>query len=121
MNPDRPAKSIGAEETFEKDISDRKRLEHHLLLLVDLADHILQLGLDDRQIADRVALGDSGDQGVRRQAGRVQREDGSVIGGLYATSNSAANAFGAFYPGPGAPLGTAMVFGSLAVDDMLSA
>jgi DNA polymerase-4 len=31
VNPDRLAKSIGAEETFEKDISDRKRLERHLL------------------------------------------------------------------------------------------
>jgi DNA polymerase-4 len=31
VNPDRPSKSIGAEETFERDISDRNKLEHHLL------------------------------------------------------------------------------------------
>jgi DNA polymerase IV len=31
VNPDRPAKSVGAEETFEHDIRDRMRLEHHLL------------------------------------------------------------------------------------------
>lgn len=72
--------------------------------------------------AARFVLSDLGTKGglVTDEAGRVQREDGSAIGGLYATSNSAANAFGAFYPGPGAPLGTAMVFGSLAVQDMLS-
>lgn len=72
--------------------------------------------------AARFVLSDLGTKGglVTDAAGRVRREDGSAIGGLYATSNSAANAFGAFYPGPGAPLGTAMVFGSLAVQDMLS-
>jgi len=31
VNPDRLAKSIGAEDTFEKDITDRARLERHLL------------------------------------------------------------------------------------------
>jgi DNA polymerase-4 len=31
VDPNRPAKSIGAEETFERDIVDRTRLEHHLL------------------------------------------------------------------------------------------
>jgi DNA polymerase-4 len=31
VNPDRPAKSIGAEETFERDVFDRDKLEHHLL------------------------------------------------------------------------------------------
>jgi DNA polymerase-4 len=31
VNPDRPAKSVGAEETFERDISDKGKLEHHLL------------------------------------------------------------------------------------------
>ena len=38
--------------------------------------------------------------------------------GLYASSNSAASVFGSVYPGPGAPLGSAMVFASLAVRDM---
>jgi 3-oxosteroid 1-dehydrogenase len=71
--------------------------------------------------AARFVLSDLGTKGgiVTDQAGRALREDGSAIPGLYATSNSAANAFGAFYPGPGAPLGTAMVFGSLAVQDLL--
>ncbi len=70
--------------------------------------------------AARFVLSDLGTKGgiVTDASGRALREDGSVIGGLYATSNSAANAFGAFYPGPGAPLGTAMVFGSLAVQDL---
>jgi 3-oxosteroid 1-dehydrogenase len=67
--------------------------------------------------AARFVLSDLGTKGgiVTDAAGRALREDGTAIPGLYATSNSAANAFGAFYPGPGAPLGTAMAFGSLAV------
>ncbi|MGO4257432.1 FAD-dependent oxidoreductase [Marmoricola sp. RAF53] len=70
--------------------------------------------------AARFVLSDLGTKGgiVTDPHGRALREDGSVIAGLYATSNAAANAFGAFYPGPGAPLGTAMVFGSLAVQDI---
>ena len=47
--------------------------------------------------------------------GRVLRTDGDPIPGLYATSNSAASIFGPFYPGPGAPLGQALVFASRAV------
>jgi len=71
--------------------------------------------------AARFVLSDLGTKGgiVTDAAGRALREDGTVLEGLYATSNSAANAFGAFYPGPGAPLGTAMVFGSLAVQTIL--
>jgi 3-oxosteroid 1-dehydrogenase len=71
-------------------------------------------------LAARFVLSDLGTKGgiVTDPSGRALREDGSVIAGLYATSNSAANAFGAFYPGPGAPLGTAMVFASLAVQDI---
>jgi 3-oxosteroid 1-dehydrogenase len=73
--------------------------------------------------AARFVLSDLGTKGgiVTDPHGRALREDGSAIPGLYATSNSAANAFGAFYPGPGAPLGTAMVFGSLAVQDIMGA
>lgn len=72
--------------------------------------------------AARFVLSDLGTKGgiVTDQAGRALREDGTVLPGLYATSNSAASAFGAFYPGPGAPLGTAMVFASLAVQDILA-
>jgi 3-oxosteroid 1-dehydrogenase len=70
--------------------------------------------------AARFVLSDLGTKGgiVTDAAGRALRPDGSVIDGLYATSNSAANAFGACYPGPGAPLGTAMVFASLAVQHL---
>ncbi|MCW2755001.1 MAG: fumarate reductase/succinate dehydrogenase flavoprotein domain protein [Marmoricola sp.] len=72
--------------------------------------------------AARFVLSDLGTKGglVTDVAGRVQRTSGGSIDGLYATSNSAASVVGAVYPGPGAPLGTAMVFGSLAVQDMLS-
>ena len=71
--------------------------------------------------AARFVLSDLGTKGglVTDASGRVLREDGSAITGLYATSNSTANMAGAFYPGPGIPLGTAMVFASRAVDHLL--
>ncbi len=71
--------------------------------------------------AARFVLSDLGTKGglVTDAAGRVLREDGSVIAGLYASSNSAASVFGPVYPGPGAPLGSAMVFSSLAVRDIV--
>jgi 3-oxosteroid 1-dehydrogenase len=70
--------------------------------------------------AARFVLSDLGTKGglVTDARGRVLRGDGSVITGLYATGNSSASVVGAVYPGPGAPLGTAMVFGSLAVQDL---
>jgi 3-oxosteroid 1-dehydrogenase len=70
--------------------------------------------------AARFVLSDLGTKGglVTDTAGRVLREDGSAIAGLYASSNSAASVFGQRYPGPGAPLGSAMVFASLAVRDL---
>lgn len=49
--------------------------------------------------------------------GRALREDGSVIEGLYAVGNAAANAFGTFYPGPGATIGQGVVFSYLAALD----
>ncbi|MBO9524222.1 MAG: FAD-dependent oxidoreductase [Nocardioidaceae bacterium] len=72
--------------------------------------------------AARFVLSDLGTKGglVTDTAARVLREDGSAIPGLYATSNSAASMMGALYPGPGAPLGTAMVFASLAVRDIVT-
>ena len=71
--------------------------------------------------AARFVLSDLGTKGglVTDTAGRVLREDGSAIPGLYAAGNSAASVFGPRYPGPGAPLGSAMVFASLAVRDLL--
>jgi 3-oxosteroid 1-dehydrogenase len=70
--------------------------------------------------AARFVLSDLGTKGglVTDERGRVLREDGSQIAGLYAASNSAASVFGGVYPGPGAPLGSAMVFASLAVRDL---
>ncbi|MBA2955974.1 FAD-dependent oxidoreductase [Nocardioides sp. MAH-18] len=67
--------------------------------------------------AARFVLSDLGTKGglVTDAAGRVLRPDGSAIRGLYAAGNSAASVFGPRYPGPGAPLGSAMVFASLAV------
>jgi len=71
--------------------------------------------------AARFVLSDLGTKGglVTDSAGRVLRADGSVIEGLYATGNSSASMFGPVYPGPGAPLGSAMVFASLAVRNLL--
>ena len=71
--------------------------------------------------AARFVLSDLGTKGglVTDTHARVLRADGSAIAGLYATGNSSASMFGSVYPGPGAPLGSAMVFGSLAVKDIL--
>ena len=70
--------------------------------------------------AARLVLSDLGTKGglVTDAQARVLRPDGSPIAGLYATGNSSASVLGAVYPGPGAPLGTAMVFGALAVQDL---
>jgi 3-oxosteroid 1-dehydrogenase len=70
--------------------------------------------------AARFVLSDLGTKGglVTDEHGRVVRSDGTPIAGLYAAGNSAASVFGAVYPGPGAPLGSAMVFASLAVRDL---
>jgi 3-oxosteroid 1-dehydrogenase len=72
--------------------------------------------------AARFVLSDLGTKGglVTDAAGRVLREDGTAIPGLYACGNTSASVFGSVYPGPGAPLGSAMVFASLAVRDVLA-
>ncbi|VEG54905.1 3-ketosteroid-delta-1-dehydrogenase [Mycolicibacterium aurum] len=63
--------------------------------------------------AVKVVLSDLGTcGGVRADArGRVLREDGTMIDGLYALGNSAANTFGKTYPGAGATIGQGLVFG----------
>jgi hypothetical protein len=70
--------------------------------------------------AVRLVLGDLGTKGgLRTDAGaRVLRADGSAIPGLYAAGNTMASVAGSYYPGPGAPIGSAMVFGYLAAQDM---
>lgn len=71
--------------------------------------------------AARFVLSDLGTKGgvVTDDHGRALRPDGSAIPGLYAVGNTAAPMTGPYYPGPGAPLGTAMVFASLAVRDLV--
>lgn len=63
--------------------------------------------------AVKVVLSDLGTcGGLRADArGRVLREDGSAVDGLYAIGNTAANTFGKTYPGAGATIGQGLVFG----------
>lgn len=66
--------------------------------------------------AVRIEVGDLGTKGglVCDEHGRVLREDGSLIGGLYATGNTAAPVMGGEYAGPGATIGPSIVFGYVA-------
>ncbi len=66
--------------------------------------------------AATVVPGDLGTCGGLRadEHARVLRDDGTPIAGLYATGNVAANAMGRTYPGPGATIGSAVVFGYVA-------
>ncbi|MGY1812497.1 FAD-dependent oxidoreductase [Blastococcus sp. SYSU D00820] len=70
--------------------------------------------------AARVVLSDLGTKGglVTDARARVLRADGTPIRGLYAAGNSSASLAGPVYPGPGVPIGTAMAFSSIAVQDM---
>jgi 3-oxosteroid 1-dehydrogenase len=70
--------------------------------------------------AARLVLSDLGTKGGLRTdpKARVLRADASPIPGLYAAGNTSASMAGPIYPGPGIPIGTAMVFSSLAVRDM---
>jgi 3-oxosteroid 1-dehydrogenase len=63
--------------------------------------------------------GDVGTYGgvVTDVRGRVMREDGSIIAGLYATGVSTAGVMGRFYPGAGASVGPAFTFGYIAARD----
>ncbi|GAB3623614.1 3-ketosteroid-delta-1-dehydrogenase [Mariniluteicoccus endophyticus] len=69
--------------------------------------------------AVEVVLADLGTCGglAADSRGRVLREDGSVVDGLYAIGNAAANVFGDRYPGAGATIGQGLVFGYLAAQD----
>jgi 3-oxosteroid 1-dehydrogenase len=69
--------------------------------------------------AVKVVLSDLGTCGGLSADGRarVLREDGTIIAGLYAIGNSAANAFGTTYPGAGATIGQGLVFGYIAALD----
>jgi 3-oxosteroid 1-dehydrogenase len=69
--------------------------------------------------AVKMVLSDLGTCGGLRadDRARVQREDGSVIAGLYAIGNTAANAFGTTYPGAGATIAQGLVYGYIAARD----
>lgn len=73
--------------------------------------------------AVRMILSDLGTCGgvVADRDARVLGEDGAVIEGLYAIGNTAANAFGATYPGAGATIGQGLVYGFIAARHAASA
>ncbi|QEN14405.1 3-ketosteroid-delta-1-dehydrogenase [Mycolicibacterium sp. ELW1] len=69
--------------------------------------------------AVKMVLSDLGTCGGLRadDRARVLREDGTVIAGLYAIGNTAANAFGHTYPGAGATIAQGLVYGYIAALD----
>nr|WP_084161483.1 3-oxosteroid 1-dehydrogenase [Nocardia sp. BMG51109] len=71
--------------------------------------------------AAKMVPGDLGTKGglVADTAGRVLREDGSAIEGLYASGNCSTPVMGHTYAGPGATIGPALAFGYLAVLDIV--
>ncbi|ORW04371.1 3-ketosteroid-delta-1-dehydrogenase [Mycobacterium kyorinense] len=73
--------------------------------------------------AVKMVLSDLGTCGGLRadDRARVLREDSSVIEGLYAIGNTAANAFGASYPGAGATIAQGLVYGYIAAHDAAAA
>ncbi|ANY22216.1 3-ketosteroid-delta-1-dehydrogenase [Gordonia terrae] len=72
--------------------------------------------LEGTLFAVKMVLSDLGTCGgvTADASGRVLGEDGAVIDGLYAIGNTAANAFGATYPGAGATIGQGLVYGYVA-------
>jgi 3-oxosteroid 1-dehydrogenase len=66
--------------------------------------------------AAKVVPGDVGTFGgvVTDRYGRVIREDGTTIRGLYATGTSTASVMGRFYPGAGSSVGPSFVWGYVA-------
>ncbi|MGM0928866.1 MAG: FAD-dependent oxidoreductase [Actinomycetota bacterium] len=71
--------------------------------------------------AARVYPGDAGTSGglLTDERGRVLREAGTPIPGLYATGNSTASISGHTYIGPGITIGATFVFGYIAAKDAL--
>lgn len=71
--------------------------------------------------AVRAVPGDVGTYGgiVADERARVLQEDGTPIPGLYATGNATAPVTGPSYPGAGASIAAAMVFGYVAAHDAL--
>lgn len=75
--------------------------------------------LHGKLYAVKMVLGDLGTCGgfACDEKGRVLREDGSVIEGLYAQGNAAGNVFGHHYPGAGATISQGLVFGHIIAGD----
>ncbi|KUI38077.1 3-ketosteroid-delta-1-dehydrogenase [Mycobacterium sp. GA-2829] len=73
--------------------------------------------------AVKMVLSDLGTCGGLRadERARVVREDGTPVEGLYAIGNTAANAFGATYPGAGATIAQGLVYGYIAAQDAADA
>ncbi len=73
--------------------------------------------------AVKMVLSDLGTCGGLRadDRARVLREDGSIVEGLYAIGNTAANAFGNTYPGAGATIAQGLVYGYIAARDAAGA
>ncbi|WP_067180629.1 FAD-dependent oxidoreductase [Microtetraspora niveoalba] len=71
--------------------------------------------------AARLVLSDLGTKGGLRTdtEGRVLDGGSRPIAGLYAAGNSSASFAGRVYPGPGVPIGSAMVFAYRAVKDIV--
>jgi 3-oxosteroid 1-dehydrogenase len=71
--------------------------------------------------AAKMVPGDLGTKGglVTDTAGRVLREDETVIEGLYASGNCSSPVMGHTYAGPGATIGPAITFAYLAVKDII--
>ena len=70
--------------------------------------------------AFQIVPGDLGTKGGLRtdERGRVLRDDGTLIPGLYAAGNTSAAVMGHSYAGAGATIGPAMTFGYLAALDL---
>ena len=68
--------------------------------------------------ATRIYPGDLGTKGglLTDEYGRVLREDGSVIEGLFASGNNTASVMGKTYPGPGSTIGPACTFSYIAMN-----
>lgn len=71
-------------------------------------------------LAARLVLSDLGTKGglVTDTEARVLDTAGRPLPGLYAVGNTSASLTGRVYPGPGAPIGTAMAFALRAVEDL---
>lgn len=84
------------------------------------ADPVLVPITEAPYTAARLVLSDLGTKGglVTDTEARVLDAAGRPLAGLYAVGNASASLTGRVYPGPGAPIGTAMAFALRAVEDL---